>query len=137
MIFIDTNIFLRYFEQKESPECKRVEELFHAIISGDVICFTNTMVISEIIWVLDKYYGWNKQEICDNIELILNTPNIKIKERTILHHAILVYRQYGIDFIDSYNYSYIKANNSSGIYSYDKHFDKIVSLMGDIEKIIP
>jgi predicted nucleic-acid-binding protein len=137
MIFIDTNIFLRYFEQKESSECDRVEELFHAIISGEVTCFTNTMVISEIIWVLDKYYGWDRQEICDNIELILNTPNIKIKERNILHHAISIYRQYGFDFIDSYNYSYIKANNSSEIYSYDKHFDKLASLLGDIEKITP
>ena len=69
MIFIDTNIFLRYFEQKESSECDRVEELFHAIISGEVTCFTNTMIISEIIWVLDKYYGWDRQEICDNIDL--------------------------------------------------------------------
>ena len=137
MIFIDTNIFLRYFEEKESSECNRVEELFHAIISGEVTCFTNTMVISEIIWVLDKYYGWDRQEICDNIELILNTPNIKIKERSILHYAISIYRQYGFDFIDSYNYSYIKANNSSGIYSYDKHFDKLASLLGDIEKITP
>lgn len=137
MIFIDTNIFLRYFEQGESPEYIKIEELLKSIIRGDITCFTNTMVISEIIWVLDKYYGWGRQEICDNIEFILNTPNIKIKEKNILLNAISIYKQYDIDFIDSFNYSYIKANNSDEIYTYDKHFDKLESLLGDIKKITP
>lgn len=137
MIFLDTNIFIRYFEHGDNNKSADAEELFHKIVSGKEICFTNTMVISEIVWVLGKYYGWDKAEVCDNIEFILNTPNIKINERKILLEAIKTYRELNIDFIDSFNHAYIKANNSSMIYSYDTHFDKLNKAYDDIERMVP
>lgn len=137
MIFLDTNIFIRYFEQEDGNISADAEALFHKIVSGEIACFTNTMVIAEIVWVLEKYYGWEKPEICDNIEFILNTPNIKISERKILQSAVQTYRELNIDFIDSYNYAYIKDNNSSEIYSYDIHFDNLNKAYKDIERIVP
>lgn len=137
MIFLDTNIFIRYFEQEDITESAKSEELFRKIIDGEMICFTNTMVISEIVWVLEKYYGWDKQEVCDNLECILHTPNIKIRERKILLSAVKTYRELNIDFIDSYNYAYIKADNSSMIYSYDIHFEKLNKTYKDIERMVP
>ena len=137
MIFLDTNIFIRYFEQEDTNESAKSEELFRKIIDGEMICFTNTMVISEIVWVLEKYYSWDKQEVCDNLECILHTPNIKIRERKILLSAVKTYRELNIDFIDSYNYAYIKADNSSIIYSYDIHFEKLNKTYKDIERMVP
>jgi predicted nucleic-acid-binding protein len=137
MIFLDTNIFIRYFEQEDKDKSDDAERLIHKIVSGEIACFTNTMVIAEIVWVLEKYYDWEKPEVCDNIEFILNTPNIRIKDRKILQSAVKTYRELNIDFIDSYNYAYIKANNSSEIYSYDIHFDKLSEAYEDIERMVP
>ncbi len=137
MIFLDTNIFIRYFTQEDENISADAEALFYKIVGGEIACFTNTMVIAEIVWVLEKYYGWEKPEVCDNIEFILNTPNIKISERKILQSGVKTYRELNIDFIDSYNYEYIKANNSSEIYSYDIHFDKLNKAYEDIERTVP
>jgi len=137
MIFLDTNVFIRYFKPEEENISADAEALFHKIVSGEIACFTNTMVIAEIVWVLEKYYDWDKTEVCDNIEFILNTPNIRISERKILQSAVKTYRELNIDFIDSYNYAYIKANNSSEIYSYDIHFDKLNKEYKDIERMAP
>lgn len=137
MIFIDTNIFLRYFEQEDVEIALRIGELFKRLTKGEITCFTNSMVIIEIIWVLEKYYKWEKEEVCENIELILNTPNIRIKERNILKSAVRTYKDMNIDFIDAYNHAYIKVNGASEIYSYDKHYDKLNKSLGDIERLIP
>jgi len=137
VIFLDTNIFIRYFEQEDKNKSADTERLIHKIVSGEIACFTNTMVIAEIVWVLEKYYDWEKTEVCDNIEFILSTPNIRIKDRKILQSAVKTYRELNIDFIDSYNYAYIKANNSSEIYSYDNHFDKLTKAYEDIERMAP
>ena len=137
MIFLDTNIFIRYFEQEDKNKSADAERLIHKIVSGEIVCFTNTMVIAEIVWVLEKYYDWEKPEVCDNIEFNLNTRNIRIKDRKILQSAVKTYRELNIDFIDSYNYAYIKANNSSEIYSYDNHFDKLTKAYEDIERMAP
>ena len=128
MIFIDSNIFIRYFVSDDSNKSKKVEMLFQKIVTGETECFTNQMVIAEIVWVLDKFYNMDKQLICDNIEFIVNTPNLKVKEKNILLKAIESYRNSNIDFIDAYNYSYALVNNASSIFSYDSHFDKLKSI---------
>jgi len=125
MIFVDTNIFIRYFASDDLNKSKKVEELFQKIVQGEIECFTNQMVIAEIVWVLDKFYNMDRQLICDNIEFVVNTPNLKVKEKNIILKAASIYRNSNIDFIDAYNYSYILANGAESIFSYDSHFDKL------------
>jgi len=128
MIFIDANVFIRYFVSDDSYKSKKVEELFQKIVIGETESFTNQMVIAEIVWVLDKFYNMDKQLICDNIEFVLNTPNLKVKEKNILSKSVDIYRNSNIDFIDAYNYSYILINDADSIFSYDSHFDKLESI---------
>lgn len=133
MIFIDTNIFLRYFEREDELVYRKIEKLFEEIVSGRISGISTSLVIAEVVWVLEKICNWDKMEICNNIELILNTPNIKFKERNILVKAIDLYREKNIDFIDVYNYSFMKSNGIDGIYSFDRDFDKLP----DIERQEP
>jgi predicted nucleic-acid-binding protein len=133
MIFLDTNIFIRYFEQEDEKKALDVEKLFERLVDGRVSCFTNSMVIAEIVWTLEKYYEWEKEEVCENIEIILNTPNIRIASRNIIKNAISTYKNTNIDYIDSYNHACIKAHDASQIYSYDQHFDGL----DDLERLIP
>ena len=86
------------------------------------------MVIAEIIWVLDKYYNWSKKEICRNIELLLNTPNVRVPEKKILMKAIDIFRDRGIDFMDAYNYSFMDRKVLTSIYSYDRSSDSFSSI---------
>ena len=83
MIFIDANIFIRYFISDDLNKSKKVEELFQKIVHGETKCFTNQMVIAEIVWVLDKFYNMDKQLVCDNIEFIVNTFKPKVKEKIL------------------------------------------------------
>lgn len=128
MIFIDTNIFIRFFVCDGSEENENVEKFFNKVVSGNDRYLTSTMVIAEIIWVLEKYYKMDKKNVCENIRLILDTPNIIIKEKQILYDAAEIFYKQNIDFIDAYNYAYALKNSSSGIISYDRHFDRLALL---------
>ena len=125
MIFIDSNIFISYFEKRDEIISRRVEKLFSDITEGRLIAYTSNMVIAEIIWVLDRIYKWNREEICDNIEFILNTPNIKIKDKALLADSIILFRENNVDFIDCYNYSLMKIEKIEEILTFDKDFEKI------------
>lgn len=125
MIFLDSNIFISYFEKRDEVVSRKIEKLFTEITEGKTIAVTSHLVIAEIIWVLDKFYKWNREEICDNIELILNTPNIKIKDKPILSDSIDIFRANNIDFIDCYNFSFMKFESISEIITYDKDFDNL------------
>jgi len=133
MIFLDTNIFLRYFLKENEAVFRRLEKLFSEIILGNIIGVANAMVIAEVVWVLSRSYKWNKEKICDNIELILITPNIRFKDKAILVNAVNVYKEKNISFIDAYNYSFIRANGVTEIYSFDRDFDELQ----DVKRLEP
>jgi predicted nucleic-acid-binding protein len=133
MIFIDTNIFLRYFEREDELAYKKAEKFFTEIVNGNITGISTSLVIAEVIWVLERFYGWNKEEICNNIELILETPNIRFEERNILIGAINIYKEKNISFIDAYNYFFMRANGVDKIYSFDRDFDKLP----DIKRLKP
>lgn len=133
MIFLDTNIFLRFFLKENESMFQRLEKLFYEIISGNIIGVSNAMIIAEVVWVLSRSYKWNKEKICDNIEFILSTPNIRFKDKVILVNAISIYKEKNIGFIDAYNYSYMKANGINEIYSFDRDFDKLK----DVKRLEP
>jgi len=133
MIFLDTNIFLRFFLKENELVFKDLERLFNEIISGNIICISNAIIIAEVIWVLDRFCKWNKEKICKNVELILNTPNIRFRERPIIIEAINLYREENINFIDAYNYFFMRANGIDKIYSFDRDFDKLP----DIKRLEP
>ncbi|MBA7509904.1 hypothetical protein ES705_01877 [subsurface metagenome] len=133
MIFLDTNIFLRFFLKENESMFQRLEKLFYEIISGNIIGVSNSMIIAEVVWVLSRSYKWNKEKICDNIEFILSTPNIRFKDKVILVNASSIYKEKNIGFIDAYNYSYMKANGVTEIYSFDRDFDKLK----DVKRLEP
>jgi predicted nucleic-acid-binding protein len=133
MIFLDTNIFLRYFLKENELVFRRLEKLFSEIILGNIIGVANAMIIAEVVWVLSRSYKWNKEKICDNIEFILITPNIRFKDKAILVNAVNVYKEKNISFIDAYNYSFIRANGVTEIYSFDRDFDELQ----DVKRLEP
>lgn len=133
MIFIDTNIFLRYFEREDELVHRKTERLFTEIVNGNITGISTSLVIAEVIWVLKKFYNWDKEEICNNVELILKTPNIRFNQRSIIVKAINLYKDKNISFIDAYNYSYMKANGIDGIYTFDRDFDELQ----DVKRLEP
>jgi len=133
MIFLDTNIFLRYFLKENELVFKRLEKLFSEIILGNIIGVANTMIIAEVVWVLSRSYKWNKEKICDNIEFILITPNIRFKDKAILVNAVNVYKEKNIGFIDAYNYSYMQYYGVNKIYTFDRDFDELQ----DVKRLEP
>src|SRR4030042_222560 len=128
MIFMDTNIFLRYFEKEDEYIYRKIERLFTEIVNGNITGISTSLVVAEVIWVLKKFYNWEKEEICNNINLIIRTPNIIFKERAILLEAINTYAERNVSFIDAYDYSFMKANKVVEIYSLDRDFDKLQNI---------
>ena len=53
MIFVDTNLFVRYFLKDVLSQFRQVEKLFSDGAKKKKKLFTSTIVIFEIYWLLD------------------------------------------------------------------------------------
>ena len=128
MKFLDTNIILRYLTEDDSYKAKRCDELFKKISSGKETLFTSTLVITEVVWVLEKVYRLTRDQITVCVQKILNTPHIECDEKDILLTAVGLYALKPIDFIDAYNAILMQTKDIQDIYSYDTHFDLFPAL---------
>lgn len=125
-IFVDTNVFLRFFVRDVESFYKKSKELFEGAENREMKLETSDLVIAEIVWVLESYYGFSKLEIQEVVETILETKNLKVTNHSRVKEAIDLYSSGKMDFIDAYNIAYIKAKNFKKVATFDvKHFKNI------------
>jgi len=125
-IFVDTNVFLRFFVRDVESFCHKAKDLFEKAESGQVKLETSDMVIAEIVWVLESYYDFSRSEIKEVIETILETKNLKVANHSRVKEAVDLYSIGKMDFIDAYNIAYMKSKDFKKVATFDvKHFKNI------------
>ncbi len=125
-IFVDTNVFLRFFVRDVESFYQKAKELFEKAEKGEVKLETSDLVIAEIVWVLESYYGFSKVEIKEVVDTILETKNIKVANNARVKEAISLYASGKMDFIDACNIAYMKAKDYKKVATFDiKHFKNI------------
>jgi predicted nucleic-acid-binding protein len=127
--FVDTNIFLRYLTNDVPDQAESVERLLEKAEDGILNLHTSILSIAEIVWTLESYYGLDKQEACDRVVSILNTPGLNVENSGIIARAMLLYVDGNIDFIDAYNGLWLQEQGISSAVTFDKkHFQRISGL---------
>ena len=124
--FVDTNVFLRFLTNDDAVKAKRAEKIFRDAVSGRIVLVTSLLVIAEIIWTLESFYELAKEEVAARVEKILNTPNLECPESSLIFPALDLYVRENVDFIDAYNAFYLRNQNLTQIFTYDrKHFSRV------------
>ena len=127
MIFLDTNVFLRFYLRDDEAKAERCKDLLHAVASGKERAITSTMVIAEIVWVLEHTYRRPRQEVADFVLSLLALPHLVLKERPLIEEAMISYVAHRVDFIDAYNAALMADEGVTLIYTYDRHFARMPS----------
>lgn len=117
-IFVDTNIFVEMFVRSG----KKSERSNRLLKKEDDLC-TNSLVISEIEWVLRAGYGVKKEDIVRSIKKIL-TSGMEIDDKKLLINALNFYEAKNVDWTDCLNMFLLKEEKISDVYSYDKELNK-------------
>lgn len=125
-IFIDTNVFLRFFVADVEDFYQRAKGLFERAEKGEIRLVTSDMVIAEIVWVLESYYGFKKEEVRTVVETLLHSKGLKVINSDLIEKAIINYVDLDVDFIDAYNGALMKVKGYNEVVTFDeKHFQKL------------
>lgn len=128
--FVDTNVFLRFFVRDVESFYQKAKELFEKAEKGVVKLETSDMVIAEIVWVLESYYGFTKAEIKEVINTILETKSVKVTNHSRVKEAVNLYTLGKMDFIDAYNIAYIREKGYKKVATFDvRHFKNIEGII--------
>lgn len=123
-LFIDTNVFLRFFLNDHKTHSPAANRLFHEAKKGKINLITNSLIISEIVFTLGSYYTLSKKEIIEKIHAIMFFKGLEVLEKNILLRAIQFYQEKNLDFVDAYA-SAFAIEYKIEVCSFDRDFDKI------------
>lgn len=125
-LFVDTNVFLRFLTNDDPAKAKRAEALFRSAVEGRAELRTSLLVIAEMVWTLESFYGLEKPDVADKVAVILNTPHLACPEARVIRPALDLYVRENIDFIDAYHAFSLKDEGLGRIATFDrKHFSRV------------
>jgi predicted nucleic-acid-binding protein len=120
---IDTNLLVRFLTEDDPGKAKAVETLLGKAGKGEIKILIPSVVIAELVWVLESFYEMEAGEISELVGAVLSTPGLDTQDETILREALKTYEKKGIDFIDAWLLEFARERKIKTIYTFDKkHF---------------
>jgi predicted nucleic-acid-binding protein len=128
-VFFDTNFLLRFYLDDVPTQATKAKRMVQAAKDGSLLLVTDLIVICEMVWVMDSYYGLDKAEISEKMTNLYQTPGIVLINGEILPDALDIYVNKNIDFTDAVIARVASKNHIAYLASFDKkHMKRLTDL---------
>jgi predicted nucleic-acid-binding protein len=100
MVGIDTNILVRFLVGDDEKQANKVYKFFKSIEDDKGELFIPTLVILELIWVLESVYEIARSDILDSISQLILMPIFKFENLTTIQKFTFEGQQSNFDLSD-------------------------------------
>lgn len=122
-LFLDTNIWLRYFIKSDLDQYEAALNLISLAERGELQVYTSSVVFMEINYVAKRIYQIPKDQIVIWFKAILKIRNIMLIEKTNFDLALTFYQKYNIKLADCVIASQLPKKVT--LVSFDEELSKI------------
>jgi predicted nucleic-acid-binding protein len=99
MIGLDTNVLVRYFAQDHERQALAASELMDSLTSESP-GFIATVVLVELVWVMQGAYGATKVETVAVLQKLLQTREIIVQDAEVALQALANFSNSNAGFAD-------------------------------------
>ena len=93
MIGLDTNILIRYLTLDDPVQSAQAAEIIEQKLSAANPGFISVVTMAEMVWVLDRAYGFTDMEIADAIERVLQVEVLIVENQKEVFVATVALKQ--------------------------------------------
>ncbi len=119
---IDTNVVIRFLTRDQQELSNKSAEIFKKIEEGEIKAKITESVLAEIVYVIMKIYGKDREYTVNVINKILALKGIVNRDKPRLKKALTIFANQKVDIVDALLLSYEK--HCLGILSFDKDLKK-------------
>ena len=101
MIGLDTNVLLRYLAQDDPLLSHRATEIVEQRLTEQERVFVSLVSILEAVWVLKSLFKRSRQEIANDIEMLLAADTLEIQNEQEVYFAVVALRNGAGKFEDA------------------------------------
>ncbi|GGC05305.1 hypothetical protein GCM10011363_22530 [Marivita lacus] len=99
MIALDTNVLVRFLVQDDPLQAQLATDIVEQL-TDDAPGFLSREVLIELVWVLERAYGFGRAEIAIAIGDLLSATELEIEGADEVAPALELYRNDGFGFAD-------------------------------------
>jgi len=100
MIGLDTNVLLRYVVQDDARQSPLATQLIETTLSDDEPGWIATVVLCELVWVLEGPYEYARNAIVATLQRLFEIARFRVEQPAIAWRALDAYKS-GADFSDA------------------------------------
>jgi len=119
MIGLDTNLLVRYITQ-DGPEAETVSRHLEAVCTADNPGFIPVITLCELVWVLDRAYGYHRAQISEIVTTLIETNQFEMESVEMVWRALNDYRSGPADFSDYLMAHMCKHHGATPVHTLDK-----------------
>lgn len=99
MIALDTNVLVRFLVQDDPEQARLATELMDSLTDQN-LGFVGREVLVELVWVLERAYGYGRGDIAAALDGLLSSVEVLIEDSDDVATAVDRYRNDGYGFAD-------------------------------------
>ncbi len=119
MIALDTNVLVRFLLDDEPRQARTARELLERL-TGEQPGFVCREVIVELVWVLERTYGFSRQRIAGVLDALIATEELQIEASDDVARAALRYGRGGAGFSDLMIAAAAQRAGAQALYTFDQ-----------------
>lgn len=120
MIALDTNVLVRYVVQDDKAQAARATRLIEDECSEDTPAFITTIVLVELLWVLESCYSSTRSQLANIVEQVLRTRQFLVQDADIVWQAVRRFKAGKADFSDCLIDAVARASGCELTVTFDK-----------------
>lgn len=101
MIGLDTNILIRYLTQDDAVQSAQATDIIERRLTAANPGFLSVVTMTEVVWVLDRAYGFTAREIAAAVERILQIEVLVVENEQEIFAAMVALKQGRGTFADA------------------------------------
>lgn len=122
--WVDANVLLRFLTGDPPTLADRASALLEEAEQIGTPLRVHSVVVAEIVWVLQSFYEYPKQDVSDALVSLLDHPALKIEGAKVVIGALKTMAESNVDFADALLAATANSRNGS-VVSFDKDFRKL------------
>ena len=123
--YVDANVLLRFFTQEPAEMAEQARAALEAAARGRCPLILIPLVLAEVIWTLQSFYGYRRQRIADTLLAFVGARGLVVRERDIVVDALGLYRDKNLDFVDAMIAATAMRRGPRRVCTFDRDFRRI------------
>ncbi len=100
MIGVDTNVLVRYLAQDDRVQAAQATRFFETILSPDEPGYVPTIVLAELVWVLEGNYAFTRDQVATLVDALLRTRQLRFQDTDSASQALGDFKAGKADYVD-------------------------------------